>query len=221
MYGYPSERTQAYDVGRRSGARGDSHDMGGGGVPGERVASEAASPGLLWEAGLALLSPVSRGPTGGVIVGKRLVGRPGGATLHGACGDELRSRRGVEGEIVVEQLKVVIGPSRATDRGAVIPIHEIARAGGGEGIVTSSKPPLGLGVGEVKVVGIAARVYPNKGARQKCTTRKDPEEQTLAPVHAEVSVLDPGVAVIGSPQGMEAGNDRSPSRRRMGRARLG
>jgi hypothetical protein len=73
MYGHPSQRTQhrqAYGVGRRSGARGGSHDMEGGGLPGERVASETASPGLLQEAGSALLSPVSRGPTGGVIVGK-------------------------------------------------------------------------------------------------------------------------------------------------------
>jgi hypothetical protein len=161
----------------------------GGGLPGERVASEAASPGLLREAGSARLSPVSRGPTGGVIVGKRLVGRPGVATLHGAFSDELHaggSGRGVEGEIAVEQLKVIIRPSRATGNGAVIPIHEIARVGSGEGIVTSSKPPLGLGVGKVKIVGIAASVYPNKGARQKCTTRKDLEEQAFAPARAEV-----------------------------------
>jgi hypothetical protein len=66
---------------------------------------------------------------------------------------------------------------------------------------------MGLGVGEVKVVGITARVYLNKGTRRKCTTRKDLEEQALAPARAEERVLDPGVAVVGSPQGVEAKDD--------------
>jgi hypothetical protein len=77
----PSLRTQTYDVERSSKARGGSHDMEGAG---ERVASEAASPGLLREAGSSLLSPVGRGPPGGVIVDKHLVGRTEGATLHRA-----------------------------------------------------------------------------------------------------------------------------------------
>jgi hypothetical protein len=43
--------------------------------------------------------------------------------------------------------------------------------------------------------------------RRKCTTQKDLEEQALSPARAEVRVLDPEVAVVGSPQGVEAGDD--------------
>jgi hypothetical protein len=57
----------------------------------------------------------------------------------------------VSDEESVEQLNIVIRPSRTTDGGAVIPIHDMAGAGSGEDIVTLSKPPLRLGVGEVKV----------------------------------------------------------------------
>jgi hypothetical protein len=41
------------------------------------------SPGLLREAGSSLLSQVRRGPTGEFIVGKRLVGHPGGPPFVG------------------------------------------------------------------------------------------------------------------------------------------
>jgi hypothetical protein len=53
---------------RRSEAGEGSHDRGGA-LPRKRVVGEAASPGLLREAGPSLLSPVGWGAPGGVIVG--------------------------------------------------------------------------------------------------------------------------------------------------------
>jgi hypothetical protein len=68
------------------------------------------------------------------LAGKHLVGCIGGTNFHWAFGDELHMRgsgRGVVGKVAVEQLKVVVRPSRITDKGAIIPIYEIARVGAG------------------------------------------------------------------------------------------
>jgi hypothetical protein len=70
-------------------------------------------------------------------VRKRLVGCTGGATLHeGGFGDQLHARgrrRGVAGEVAVEQLKVVVIRTRSqpTGRGAVIPIAPQDSSSGG------------------------------------------------------------------------------------------
>jgi hypothetical protein len=37
-------------------------------------------------------------------------------------------------------------------------------------MVTIGKPPLGLGVGKVEILGVAAQIHPNEGTRWEGTT---------------------------------------------------